>query len=160
MDIRAQELLSYTDWERTQWRDWFDGQGRAVLEIQTGGLRHKTVASLIKHIFAVELRYAQRLTGVPLTPYNQIVTESAEQLFELGYESRAAFKDWMNQVRDWNQPFEFNVLDFNVKAPIKKFVIHVLVHEIRHWAQVALLLRAAGYEDLGEHDFINSDAIS
>jgi hypothetical protein len=34
------------------------------------------------------------------------------------------------------------------------------MHEVRHWAQVALLLRSAGFHDLGAHDFLDSDAIT
>lgn len=157
MDVKIQELLGYTDWERSRWRDWFSNMGKAVLEVSTGGERHKTIAEMMKHIFAVEMRYIQRLKGEPLTPYNSIPTDSAEALFDFAYDSRAAFKEFVNRTIDWNQPYEFSVLDVRIRAPIRKFVIHVLIHEIRHWAQVALLLRQAGYEDLGEHDFINSE---
>ena len=160
MEMRIQELLSYTDWERSRWRDWFLGMGKAVLEVSTGGERHKTVAEIIKHIFAVEIRYIQRLKGEPLTPYNKISTDTAEELFDFGYESRAALKEYLTRARDWNQTYEFNVLDLQIRAPIRKFLIHVLIHEIRHWAQVAMILRQAGYGDLGEHDFINSDTVN
>jgi uncharacterized damage-inducible protein DinB len=157
MEVKFQELLAYTDWERNQWRDWFSSMGRAVLDVSTGGERHKSVAELIKHIFAVEMRYIQRLKGEPLTPYNAIPIDSAESLFDFGYESRAAFKEFLSRTPDLNLNYEFSVLDVQIRAPIRKFVIHVLIHEIRHWAQVALLLRQAGYEELGEHDFINSE---
>jgi uncharacterized damage-inducible protein DinB len=131
--------------------------GKAVLEVPTGGERHKTVADLIKHIFAAEIRYIQRFKGESLTPYNQIPSDNAEELFDFGYESRAVFKEFVNKPRDWTQSYEFSILDFQIKAPVRKFIIHVLIHEVRHWAQVALLLRQAGYEDLGDHDFIISE---
>lgn len=158
MDIRIQELLAYTNWERTRWRDWFGNMGTAPLEVLTHGERHKNIAELIQHIFAVELRYVQRIKGEPLTPYNQMPKDSAEALFDFGIESRVAFQELINSIRDWSKPLEFNILDFRVKASIHKFVIHTLIHEVRHWAQVALLLRLAGYQDLGSHDFIDSDA--
>jgi uncharacterized damage-inducible protein DinB len=40
-------------------------------------------------------------------------------------------------------------------ATPKKIVIHVLVHEIRHWAQIATVLRAQGLTD-EFHDFLFS----
>lgn len=160
MDIKIQELIAYTDWERNRWREWFSNMGKAVLEVPTGGERHKTVADLLKHVFASELRYVQRFRSEPLTPYNQIPTDSVEALFETGYDSRAALKEFVGKTRDWNQEYELSVLDYRVKAPIRKFIINILIHEIRHWAQVPVLLRLAGYEDLADHDFINSDAIS
>jgi uncharacterized damage-inducible protein DinB len=159
MDIKIQELLAYTEWERDNWRSWFLERGKAPLEVTTYGERHKDIADLIQHIFAVELRYVQRLKGQPLTPYSQIPKASAEELFDFGSDSRVAFRELVNGTRDWNRIFEFNILDFSFKATVRKYMTHILMHEIRHWAQIALLLRLAGYQELGSHDLLDSDSI-
>jgi uncharacterized damage-inducible protein DinB len=159
MDIKLQELMAFTEWERNRWRDWFAGMGPAPLQAPTGGERHRTVADLIQHIFGTELRYVQRLKGETLTPYHQIPKSSADELFDFGADSRMALRHYTETVRDWGRQFEYSVLDFRVKASIRKFIANILFHEVRHWAQVALYLRLAGYEDLGSHDLIDSDAL-
>lgn len=159
MDVKIQELMEYTQWERKWWQDWFEATGNNALEISTGGERHKTVADLIQHIFGTETRYIQRMTGQQITPLNQIPKETAEELFDFGADGRSALLDYVQNVKDWNRTFEFQVLDFHVKATVRKFVVHMLIHEIRHWAQLAVFLRQGGYEELGTHDFLESDAM-
>ena len=44
----------------------------------------------------------------------------------------------------WDVPREFVILGYNVTATPKKIVMHVLMHEIRHWAQIATLCRLNG----------------
>ena len=41
----------------------------------------------------------------------------------------------------------------------RKLLFHVLIHEIRHWAQITLAVRLAGFEPPGEHDLIFSPAL-
>jgi uncharacterized damage-inducible protein DinB len=41
----------------------------------------------------------------------------------------------------------------------RKLLFHCLVHETRHWAQIALALRRAGLEPPGSHDLIYSRAL-
>lgn len=159
MDIKLQELMAYTEWERNRWKEWFSNMGPAPLQAPTGGERHRTVADLIQHIFGTELRYVQRLKGETLRPYQQMPKANAEELFYFGVDTRLAFREYAASIRDWSRSFEYTVLDFRVKATIRKFMTSVLMHEVRHWAQVTLILRLAGYEDLGSHDWIDSDAM-
>ena len=42
----------------------------------------------------------------------------------------------------------------------RKLLFHVLFHEIRHWAQVALALRNAGHQPPGEHDLVFSSVLA
>ena len=41
----------------------------------------------------------------------------------------------------------------------RKFLFHILIHEIRHWVQIALAVRLAGFEPPGEHDLLFSPAL-
>ena len=159
MDVKILELMEFTKGEREWWQEWFESAGGTPLEVSTGGERHRTVADLIQHIFGTEKRYIQRMTGQPITPINQIPKDSAEELFVFGVESRIGLRDYVQSVNDWGRTFEFQVLDFHVKASVRKFIIHLLIHEIRHWAQLAVYLRLGGYEGLGSHDFLESDAM-
>jgi len=159
MDVKILELMEYTKGEREWWKEWFESAGDNALQVSTGGERHRTVADLIQHIFGTEKRYIQRMTGQPITPINQIPKDTAEELFDFGVESRMAMRDYVQDVKDWGRTFEFQVLDIHVKASVRKFILHMLIHEIRHWAQLAVYLRLGGYEELGSHDFLESDAM-
>jgi uncharacterized damage-inducible protein DinB len=41
----------------------------------------------------------------------------------------------------------------------RKLLFHILVHEIRHWAQISLAVRLAGLEPPGDHDLFFSRAL-
>ena len=63
MNLSYDELLRYTQEERDKWRAWFAAHPDAMeIEVQPDG-RYPTVGSLIDHIFLVERRHLQRLTG-------------------------------------------------------------------------------------------------
>ena len=38
----------------------------------------------------------------------------------------------------------------------RKILFHILLHEIRHWAQIALAVRLAGFDPPGDHDLAHS----
>jgi uncharacterized damage-inducible protein DinB len=53
---------------------------------------------------------------------------------------------------------DFKILSYSLSASPKKIVVHVLMHEIRHWAQIATLLRLNGFK--GDfHDFLFSPVL-
>ena len=41
----------------------------------------------------------------------------------------------------------------------RKLLFHILLHELRHWAQVALAVRLAGFDPPGDHDLFYSHAL-
>ena len=53
----------------------------------------------------------------------------------------------------------FNVRDRDWQMTPRKLLFHILLHEVRHWAQVALAVRLAGLEPPGDHDLFYSRAL-
>lgn len=148
MDVR--DLVGYTTWQRALWRLWFDQMGAAPLGVTTGAHgdgRFTTVGGLIRHIFSSELRYAQRIAGVPLTDTTGVDVGDPVALFLLGAVGRASFIGVIETLppAEWTIPLEFQVFSSAVRVTPRKVVLHVLTHEIRHWAQVATLLRLEGW---------------
>ena len=41
----------------------------------------------------------------------------------------------------------------------RKLLFHMVLHEVRHWAQIASALRAAGFAPPGDHDLFFSKAL-
>ena len=45
---------------------------------------------------------------------------------------------------------------FRLEGPARKLNAHILVHEIRHWAQIAVTMRQHELAPPGEHDLVLS----
>lgn len=152
------DLAQYTDWEREKWQAWFKEHGDDGLKIGAGPHgdgRFSTVGDLIKHIFSAEARYIDRLLGRPLTDPASVPSDNSQALFEFGAHTRQALKTFVDTLpaAQWDAFGEFEFFTGILRATPKKIVTHVLLHEIRHWAQIATLLRLNGLKD-ELHDFI------
>lgn len=153
-------LIDYTDWERQKWFDWLQQQGEQVLKTTAGPHgdgRFGTVGELVRHILSAEKRYVDRLSARPLTDTASLPTDNLEALFQFSQESRKDLRKLVEHfpAQDWDVPQEFKIMNQVLRATPKKIVIHILLHEIRHWAQIATLLRLNGFK--GEfHDFLMS----
>jgi uncharacterized damage-inducible protein DinB len=161
--LSLNELMEYTDWERTKWYDSFRQRGDIVLAISAGPHgdgRFQTVGDLVKHIFSAEKRYVDRLSNRPLTNPASIPSDNIEGLFQFGGRSRKDFREFVEQfpAEDWDVPRDFNILNNFLKATPRKIIVHVLIHEVRHWAQIATMLRLNGL--VGDfHDFLFSPVL-
>lgn len=147
--IPLDTLLDYTDWERELWRAWFLKEGAAALAVPVGPHgdgRMQTVGELVRHIFTAEKRYVERLTGAPLTEQGSIPANDVAALFTFAALGRREFRRLVAELpaARWDQPQEMSLLNRTVSLTPRKIVIHCLLHEIRHWGQVATLLRLTG----------------
>lgn len=154
------DLLAYSDWDRTRWRDWFLEKGPGPLAVSLGPHsdgRFSTVGELIRHIFSAEQRYVERIRMVPLTDTSVVPAGDVEALFRFGQESRRALRELLATAPDteWDAPREMQVGKQTLKVTARAMIIQTTTHELRHWAQIATLLRLAGHET-GSHDYIAS----
>jgi uncharacterized damage-inducible protein DinB len=142
------DLLEYTDWQRARWLTWLRDhpEALALSAGPNGDGRFTSVGDLVKHIFGAELRYVQRLRGAPLNDLATVPSDDVEALFNTGESSRRMLTDLIRDLDAsvWDVPREFVILGYNVTATPKKIVMHVLIHEVRHWAQIATLCRLNG----------------
>jgi uncharacterized damage-inducible protein DinB len=160
VDLSLNDLIDYTEWERRKWYDWLRERGDQVLKISAGPHgdgRFESVGELVRHIFSAEKRYVERLSGRPLTDTASIPKDNIEALFQFSQQSRKEFAELVETFpsQDWDTPKDFKIQHFSVRTTPRKIVVHVLMHEIRHWAQIATLVRLNGLP--GElHDFLAS----
>src|SRR5579859_2412005 len=161
MHLAVEELLVYTDEERQRWEGWFRDNGEDLLKVPIQSDRESTIGALILHIFGPELRYVQRLKGELLTEYRHRPCHHIDELFGFGIESRKALRRFVAQAgpEDWIRMIEFDIGGRLQRVTARKVVSHVLIHEIRHWAQVARLLRERGFVPPGNHDLLTSSAL-
>jgi uncharacterized damage-inducible protein DinB len=161
LDLSYAELLRYTNDEREKWRRWLQANAEAMdVTVQPAG-RFPTVGKLIDHVFLVERRHLQRLTGDPVSTSTGLTGNNAPPLFDYGASVRRELEQFAELIDgdDANEPRAIVFQDGTVPMTPRKLLFHILVHEIRHWAQVALAVRVAGFEPPGDHDLIASRAL-
>jgi uncharacterized damage-inducible protein DinB len=162
MNLSLVELLRYTQEERDKWRAWFVAQTEAMeVEMQPGG-RYPTVGSLIDHIFLVERRHLQRLNGAALDTRTGLSGRHAPPLFDYGASVRRELEQYASQMDDdlADEPRAVTLQNGTEYAiSPRKLLFHCMLHEIRHWAQIALAVRRAGLEPPGNHDLFYSRAL-
>ena len=155
------ELLIYTMEERDRWRRFFAGAPQAMeIPLHPAG-RFNTIGKLIDHIFLVERRHLQRLRGEPLTDRTGLTGNNAPPLFDYGASVRRELEQYVGDLDDdvAGQVRLFEVRDQQWPMSARKLLFHILMHEIRHWAQIALAVRLAGLEPPGDHDLFYSSAL-
>jgi uncharacterized damage-inducible protein DinB len=153
--------MHYAEAETRRWRGFFQQQPDALdVKVDIAGARD--ISSLIQHVFAVELRYAERLEGAAVTPYEELPSRSLDEIFGIGETARQKIRRYLTQATEADLR---TVLTFETRtagtlsSSKRKIVGHVLLHGIRHWAQIATVLRQAGYRQDWPHDFIFTDAL-
>ncbi len=152
-------LLEYRDGETARWREWL-GRHPAALKVPVGEGRTATVRGLIVHIFAVELRYAERLLGRRVTAYEELEPADTEEVFAIGVRARALIDEFLARAddREMREVLEFQTLTAGaVRATKYKIAANLVNHGVRHWAQIATVLRQHGFADQWAHDFLLSD---
>ena len=161
LQLSYDELLRYTSDEREKWRSWLQARPEAMdAPLQPGG-RFPTVGKLIDHVFLVERRHLERLTGDPVSESTGLTGANAPPLFDYGASVRRELEQFAREVDEdeADEPRTFVVRDLTVTMSTRKLLFHILLHEIRHWAQIALAVRLAGLDPPGEHDLYYSRAL-
>lgn len=160
--ISIAELLRYTELENAKWHHWLGQKGPDFLDTTLELAGTRDLRGVLLHIFAVELRYAERLLGLPPTPYEELPTGTLDELFSIAGNAREKLRRFLASASEGELR---EVLTFETRtagtlvASKRKCLAHALLHGIRHWAQVATALRQQGHAQDWMHDFIVSDAL-
>jgi len=156
-----QTLLAYVEEETGKWRAWFSAHPHA-LDLKVDIAHAEDARGLLNHIFAVEMRYGQRLLGEPVTPFEQFQARTLEDIFKVGEDGRAKLRQFLSGASDADVARIMTVRTLSVgdyKASVGKIVVHALMHGVRHWAQLATALRQQGFKTDWPHDFMFTGAM-
>ena len=159
--IDFHELLAYTEEENRRWKRWLQ-QHPESLTVSAGIAGEDNVAGLLVHIFAVELRYAERLLGLPVTEYEKLRSSNLEQIFDIAEDARKKFNQFLATAKqhDMDEVMTFETRSAGtLSASKRKILAHAMLHGVRHWAQIATALRKAGYKQDWQHDFLFTQAL-
>lgn len=158
--ITLEEMLDWSDEVTCKWLQFF-GENPAALELPCGIYGSANILGLIKHIVVVEFRHGQRLAALPVSSYEDIPGDKLEALASLHHETVARFKTLLaDPSQDWAEVMEFKSLTAGVlRSSRRKLLGHTLMHSIRHWAQIATLMRSAGLQPGIGGDLLLSSAL-
>jgi uncharacterized damage-inducible protein DinB len=120
----------------------------------------KSVAELLQHIVAVELRYAERLNDLPQTLYESIPFDSARAIYATHDRAMGMLRPLLERDEQfWEAVIEFKTRSAGtLRASRRAVLIHLLMHSVRHYAQLASLVRKQGITPGWEMDYLFMDA--
>jgi uncharacterized damage-inducible protein DinB len=163
VSIGLLELVAYSEHERGKWKAWIaEDPSRLALPVQPGG-RFPTINSVLDHLFLVERRHLARLEGATPPDTTGCATGDWEALFDYASFVRADYRKYIEDLdaEEAARPMTFSLPSGPAMTVTRrKLVLHILLHETRHLAQIALAARMAGVPPPGEHDLLFCDAFA
>jgi uncharacterized damage-inducible protein DinB len=154
VNLTLSELLDYSDHERGKWRGWVAADPKRLNLVFQLGARFPTLWSVVEHVFLVERRHLARLEGSTPPESTAVAAGDWEGLFEYADLVRADLRQYVEGLdeAEARETFTFSIPVGTYTTSRRKLVAHILLHEIRHWAQVAHTARTSGVAPPGEHD--------
>ena len=155
LDLSFDELLRYTNDEREKWRRWFQSHpeamdARAAAGWPVSDRRQAHRSHLSGRAASPAAADGRSAVGVDRADRQQ--RAAALRLRGVGPARARAVcrvdrRRRCQRAADDRRP-RADVVDVTPR----KLLFHILIHEIRHWAQIALAVRLAGLEPPGDHD--------
>jgi uncharacterized damage-inducible protein DinB len=155
--LTADDVLAWLEATSSNWRALLEAHPEA-LAFPCDIMGVSTVGGLLQHIVAVELRYAEQLSGLPPTGYEAIPYDSAAAIYATHTRAVALYRQLLASDIDWDGRFDYVT---RTRGPAnserKKVLFHALLHSIRHYAQLATLIRQHGIQLTWTMDYIMMD---
>ena len=160
--ITLQELLTWSQEAAKFWKAHFEANP-ALLELPCAIDDAGVVQVLVRHIWMADLRWAQFVSGQPMTPRPDLPKSPFSALYGMHEQAAKMFQSLLDDpATDWNETITlaYDWLPADLRnASRRKLMAHALLHSQRHWAQLATLLRNAGFPSNFWGDVIFSRAL-
>ncbi|HEY0759857.1 MAG TPA: DinB family protein [Acidisarcina sp.] len=161
--VSLNELLQWSEESFTHWEALLLANP-SLLDLPCDIYNSSDVRGLLLHIVAVELRYVERIRAEPVTPYDELVAAhpagaSIAGIFDIHRRASSRLRESL-AGGGWDEVLEFPTLTAgNLRASRRKIAIHAVLHGIRHFAQLATLVRQHGVKPGWHMDFLASSAM-
>jgi len=159
--ITLNEMLAWNQEASDFWRAHLKANP-ALLELPCGIGGTANVREFVAHIWVVELRWSQRIAGLPLLDRENVPTD-LDALFGLHQQAAQILQALLDDpAQDWEKTMTLNYDWLPPQARTssrRKLVAHTLFHSQRHWAQLATLVRTAGFPSGFKGDLLLSSAL-
>jgi uncharacterized damage-inducible protein DinB len=152
--LTAEEILAWNDKTAQGWRQLLT-RNPELLTQSCDIAGTKTVAELLQHIVAAQLRYAERLANLPISDYATIPFDSVDSIYSTHDRATALFKQLFVSDIDWDEPLDFTTRTMGTLHSNRKTILfHALLHGVRHYAQLASLVRRCGVKPDWPMDYL------
>jgi uncharacterized damage-inducible protein DinB len=153
--LTGEELMAWNDKTAERWRKLLEAHEN-LLTVPCDIAGVKSIGELMQHIVAVQLRYAERLAGLPETSYDAIAYDTVATLFATHSKGLELFRAMLaDPAYDWALEIEFSTRSMGqLVASRKTIFVHALMHSIRHYAQLATLVRQHGVKPDWPMDYL------
>ena len=153
--LTATEMLAWLDKTSSKWRELIEAHPE-ILDMPCDVMGVSTAGQLLQHIVAVELRYAEQLSGMPPTEYARIPYDSAEAIYATHRRAMSLFEGLLVSGMDWDDRIDFVTRSMGAaRASRKTIFFHATLHAIRHYAQLATLVRQQGVKPGWQMDYLS-----
>jgi uncharacterized damage-inducible protein DinB len=143
--LTGEELRAWVESTTDGWKGFFSTHPEA-LSFSCDVRETKTMAELLRHIVAVELLFAEHLHGLPETARDAVAANSVAAMYATHEKAMALLRE-LDAKDDayWESWMDFPSRRAGViRAPRRTFLVHSLMHSVRHYAQMATLVRRQG----------------
>ena len=150
------DLVAYQIGETRRWHAWL-AQRPQALALRIGDGRLATVRDIAAHVAIVDLRYAQRLHGMPVTGFDAFSETTWSDLGQHAERAAALLDGWLATATpaEVERELTFQTMSAGtLVASARSVITHTLIHGARHWAQVATCLRQDGMPQDWRHDYL------
>jgi uncharacterized damage-inducible protein DinB len=153
--ITGNELQAWVEHMSDGWKKFLSAHPE-VLSFPCDIRETSSIAGLLQHIVAVELRYAERLNELPQTQYDAIPYDSVEAIYATHHRAM----EMLRPLLDRDEQFWETVLEIKtrsagtMRASRRTVLVHLLTHSVRHYAQMATLVRNHGIPSGQDMDYI------
>lgn len=156
--LSADEVLAWLDKTSGEWQSLLE-QHPELLQVQCDIAGAVTVGGVLQHIVAVELRYAERLAGLTPTDYGKIEFDCGASIYATHQKAIELFRKELARTGvDWNERIDFVTRSLGPASATRRAVLfHAMLHSIRHYAQLATLVRQAGVKPGWPMDYLFMD---
>jgi uncharacterized damage-inducible protein DinB len=161
--ITLEELLTWSEEASKFWKAHLDANPR-LLELPCGIGGAANVQEFVGHIWRVELVWGQRLASLPVLKKEDVPAGPLDALFGLHVKAVEIFRALLDdKTANWNETMKLDLPWMAPETPAfsrRKIAAHALFHSQRHWAQLATLVRAAGFPSGFKGDMLLSSALA
>lgn len=155
LTIPIDDLIRWNNDTAIRWRDLIRAHPE-ILSLPCDIRGAQNAGQLLQHIIAVELRYAERLAGTPETDYDSVPYSTVDEIFATHVRALDTIRTLLaDDSYDWEREVAFATLSMGkLRATRRDILLHLLFHGIRHYAQLATLVRSAGIKPGWPMDFL------
>jgi uncharacterized damage-inducible protein DinB len=160
--ITLEELLTWNQESSAFWKAHLEANP-ALLELPCGIGGAANVQEFVRHIWGVDLVWSQRIAGLPVTDRKEMPAGPLDALYDLHLKAVKIYRALLDDsAQNWD---ETQTLKFPWLPPEgltvsrRKMAAHALFHGQRHWAQLATLVRVAGFPSGFKGDLLLSQAL-